>query len=369
MSQPVGPRPLRDGGADGIGQRGDVLDAARHGLDTCSHRAPADRAWRPTAPLARAASMSRAFAANNSGTRARKRRGDGAQRAVLGGGARQRQRRGGGRRRRARAHCMTAAISWQVGGSTAAFTGYFSRNSGRQVGAHHHQIVAMDQLVAAAKTEQRFDVGAAFADDAHGVAIAVGDQAARDLVAVAIEHAHGIAARESPAHRDHTGRQQALARTQRLQRAGIDGHCTARAQRTGDPLLACILGILRRQEPAALGALFEAPHRMHRRTRRRWPWRNRPRVGDLRGRDLGRHAARAHRRGRAASHGLDLRRDLAHFGNQPRRRIAVRIGGIQPGDVRQQQQAIRARSSARHAPPGDRCRRSGFRWSPPCRSR
>ena len=29
----VGPRPLRDGGADGIGQRGDVLDAARHGLD------------------------------------------------------------------------------------------------------------------------------------------------------------------------------------------------------------------------------------------------------------------------------------------------------------------------------------------------
>ena len=29
----VGTRPLRDGGADGIGQRGDVLDAARHGLD------------------------------------------------------------------------------------------------------------------------------------------------------------------------------------------------------------------------------------------------------------------------------------------------------------------------------------------------
>ena len=41
----------------------------------------------------------------------------------------------------------------------------------------------MDHFVAPAKTEQRFDVGTAFADDARGVAIAVRDQAARDLVA------------------------------------------------------------------------------------------------------------------------------------------------------------------------------------------
>ena len=29
----IGPRPLRDGGADGIRQRGDVFDAARHAVD------------------------------------------------------------------------------------------------------------------------------------------------------------------------------------------------------------------------------------------------------------------------------------------------------------------------------------------------
>ena len=29
----IGTRPLRHDGADGIGQRGDILDAARHGLD------------------------------------------------------------------------------------------------------------------------------------------------------------------------------------------------------------------------------------------------------------------------------------------------------------------------------------------------
>ena len=32
----VGPRPLRDRGADGIGQRGYVLDSARHALDAIS---------------------------------------------------------------------------------------------------------------------------------------------------------------------------------------------------------------------------------------------------------------------------------------------------------------------------------------------
>ena len=115
-----------------------------------------------------------------------------------------------------------------------------------------------------------------------------------------------------------------------------------RTQRAGYPLLARVLRIRRRQEPAAVGALLEPPHRMQRRAR----GDGHGAAGggrDLRRGDLGGHAARAHGRRRAAAHGLDLGRDVADLGNEPRRRIEVRIRGVQAGHVRQQQQAIRAR--------------------------
>ena len=64
-AQAVRARPLRDDGADRIRQRGDVLDAARHGLDArLVEREPVEQA-RARRCLARAASMSAAFAGKN----------------------------------------------------------------------------------------------------------------------------------------------------------------------------------------------------------------------------------------------------------------------------------------------------------------
>ena len=181
----------------------------------------------------------------------------------------------------------------------------------------------MDHFGAAAEAEQRLDVGAALADDAGGVPVAVGDHTARDFRAIGVEHAHGVAALEPAADRGDARRQQALARPQRLQRAGIDGDGTARAQRAGDPLLARVLRIRRGQEPAAVGALFEPAHRMQRRARGDGHGAAGG-GGDLRRGDLGGHAARAHGGRRAATHGFDLGRDVADFGDQPRGRVEVR---------------------------------------------
>ena len=205
-----------------------------------------------------------------------------------------------------------------------------------------HQVVAMDHFVAPAKAEQCFDVRAAFADDARGVAIAVGDHAARDLVAVAIEHAHGVAARKAAAHRRRrrraagscpsaapAGRQRrwsrhrwgaanrrstACAHSRDSTTAGTS--CTRRPLPGGARDASARPAAMAMAQPAAV-AIFAAAILVAmppEPTADAEP----PPMASISG------------------------RDVADFGNQPRRRIEVRIGGVQPGDIRQQQQAIRA---------------------------
>ena len=80
---------------------------------------------------------------------------------------------------------MTAAMS-RAGraASTAAFISALHLQRSARLGAQHHQVVAMDHLVAATKTQQRFDSALRLPTMRAASAIVVGDQAARDLVSV-----------------------------------------------------------------------------------------------------------------------------------------------------------------------------------------
>ena len=176
-----------------------------------------------------------------------------------------------------------------------------------------------------------------------GVPVVVGDHTARDFRAIGVEHAHGVAALEAAADRGHAGGQQALARAQRLQGARIDRDCTARAQRPGDPLLARILRIGRGQEPAAVGALFEAAHRVQRGAPAVMAMAQPAAVAIFAAAILvampPEPTADAEPPPMASISGVMSRTS----GMSRAVGIEVRIGGIQPGHIGQQQQAVRAR--------------------------
>src|ERR1043165_34540 len=89
--------------------------------------------------------------------------------------------------------------------------------------AAHHQVVTVDHFGAAAEAQNGNDVGGGAAFDAVGILHVIGDEPAADLGAVGSAHHHGVAAAKAALDLDDAGRQQTLARAQRLDRARVDG--------------------------------------------------------------------------------------------------------------------------------------------------
>ena len=195
----VGPRPARDLGADRIWQRGDFFDALRHGLDAfLIEREPVEHRarqipWRAPPP-------GRGHSRRESRRARAQRRGDVRECEILVAVL-------------ASASTPAAAAASRPSRSMTGFGGFRrwrlmtgsgvhgSEVSGRVASSatHQHEIVAVDHLGATAKTDQRLDVGAAFADDARRILVVVGDHAARDF------HARRDRAR-SPCRRARSGR-------------------------------------------------------------------------------------------------------------------------------------------------------------------
>src|SRR5471030_2298486 len=84
------------------------------------------------------------------------------------------------------------------------------------------EVVAVDDLVAAAETQQLLDLGALAPRDATGILGGIGDQPAREHVALVVLHVDHVAALELAVDRGDAGRQQALARGERTHGAVID---------------------------------------------------------------------------------------------------------------------------------------------------
>ena len=96
----------------------------------------------------------------------------------------------------------------------------------------------MDHFVAATVTENGLDFTGLVADDTPRVGGAIGGQTATKLDSVGAAHGHRVAALKIALDGDDTGGQQALARGQRLDRAGIDVQRPDRLQGSGDPAFA-----------------------------------------------------------------------------------------------------------------------------------
>src|SRR5437870_1775478 len=83
-------------------------------------------------------------------------------------------------------------------------------------------IDSMEHRVAPSEAEDAFDLRGLAPHDLGGIAVRIGDDAARDFGALRGQHTYRVAAIESATSPNHTGGQQALAFEQRAQRSGID---------------------------------------------------------------------------------------------------------------------------------------------------
>src|SRR5579871_4339424 len=222
--------------------------------------------------------------------------------------------------------------------------------TGSPAAAQEHEVVAVDQFLAAAVAEQRLDLAAAPAGNARRLDRGIRGESARDLAA-ASDDADRIAAVESPADARDSRRQEALAASERRRRAGVDDQAAARLERARDPLLAEGDRRRARHEPRAALAILDGQQRRGAATARD----AQAAAGgerDLRGGDLGRHAARADRgggAGRTRGHGGG---DLAHLRHELGAGVAARVGRVEAVDVREQHQTLRTRhlSDARREP-------------------
>src|SRR5262249_43312148 len=112
----------------------------------------------------------------------------------------------------------------------------------------HHQIVAMNDLVASTVAEYGNNFTTLVSCDAADVDARVGRETAAGLGPVAGTDDHRIAAVERPFDRNDASGQQALAAAQRAGGAVIDDDRTRWADRPGDPRFARRAGLAARQK-------------------------------------------------------------------------------------------------------------------------
>ena len=212
----------------------------------------------------------------------------------------------------------------------------------------------------------------ALAHDARGIAFGVRDHAARDFRAVAAE-------RRSRCRRARIGRvtpttpagSRLLPAAQRLQRARVDDEAPARAQRSGDPLLARALGVRRWARTSCNRAPSSSRRdRVHRRAGRDGTCGSRRPSAILAAMILVAMPPDPTSDTEPPGHGFDLGRDVADFAlDEPGVGIEIRIRRVQADPHPTAAAGSRRSPSARRVRRAGRCRRSGSRSSPRCRFR
>src|SRR6516164_2645124 len=214
------------------------------------------------------------------------------------------------------------------------------------LGFGHHQIIAMNDLIATTVPEDAGDFTTLVAGDASDIGARIGRQTTPRFAAGAGANDHCVAAFEASLDIDHASRQETRAAAQSSSGAVIDNHRTGWIDRTGDPRLACRAGLSARQKQRRSAAGLDCSKRPHRKAATFS-------LGDQHatacahrnaGRDeLCHHPARAVARRRFPGHRLDLGPDLAHRRDVPGVRVFTRVGSVEPVDVGQQHQQIGAR--------------------------
>src|SRR3954447_14647593 len=101
-----------------------------------------------------------------------------------------------------------------------------------------HEVVAMDQLVAAAPAEEGFDLLRPPPGEAAGLGGVVGDEALGDGAAVGGADQDGVAAAELSLDQGDAGGQQGRAALEGAEGAAVDGEGTRGREAGGDPVLA-----------------------------------------------------------------------------------------------------------------------------------
>src|SRR5262245_27987627 len=117
--------------------------------------------------------------------------------------------------------------------SSRASARWFTKISGSD-----HQVISVYHFGAAAKPEDREDIGGGAALDLLRIDGVVGHEAAPDLDAIRTADDNSIPAGESAVDADDASGQEAAAALERRHRAGVDGEHPLRLKRSGDPFLA-----------------------------------------------------------------------------------------------------------------------------------
>src|SRR5262249_34272257 len=123
-------------------------------------------------------------------------------------------------------------------------------------------VVAVDELVAARRAEDRGDLATLLTDDTLRVHLSIGNEAATQLAPVGGADDNGIAPVERAFDARPARRQQTLARTQRLLRAGVDVDVALGLELPGDPALLGGERVGRREEPGARRAVGDRAQRV-----------------------------------------------------------------------------------------------------------
>src|SRR3954449_13217099 len=100
------------------------------------------------------------------------------------------------------------------------------------------EVVAMDQLVAAAPAEEGLDLLRPAPGEAAGLGGVVGDEAFGDGAAVGSADQDGVAAAELALDPGDAGRQEGGPAPEGAERAGVDGEGAGGREAGGDPVLA-----------------------------------------------------------------------------------------------------------------------------------
>ena len=206
--------------------------------------------------------------------------------------------------------------------------------------------------------------------DLLGVGGVIGDEAAADLVAVGAAHHHRIAARELAL--DPASRRPAAGSCPRRSAATAPSSTTSVPVGSSEPaihFLRAVTGLPGVEEPGGAARRRRSPAADARCGPRRSPCAVPPAVAILPASILVCMPPRDSSEPAPPGHRLDLRRDALDHRNAAWRRSRGRAAPCRARRRRRAAPAGRRSPWWRRARPGGRCRRSGFRWSRPCRSR